>query len=185
VSVHVGQSDHRGQLNVSVNVQQPSGPKHRCMPDIGHERSRKPSAQFWTLCAGAQAISGVCPGVSAWCVCNGGRQWSVSQPHWGPTVVAVGRRSGNKKINAWNLRNPRVVVVVIVTVRGTCSNIMVVEDDDNDLGYFRWLLDYLLLLLARGFSMCTVMWLLDDVADRAWSPAWQSWPRTVGCGLPQ
>ena len=30
VSIHVGQSDHRGQLNVSVNVQQPSGPEHRC-----------------------------------------------------------------------------------------------------------------------------------------------------------
>ena len=38
VSVHVGQSDHRGQLNVSVNVQQPSGPEHR------HRRKLRPNS---------------------------------------------------------------------------------------------------------------------------------------------
>jgi len=48
VFVHVGQSDHRGQLNVSVNVQQPSGPEHRMsLKYAGH----RPRAQSKTVSA--------------------------------------------------------------------------------------------------------------------------------------
>ena len=68
--VHVGQSDHRGQLNVIVNAQQPSGPEHSYVTEVCRTSAtsavedRQRNFERYAL-HGVQATSGVCPGVLA------------------------------------------------------------------------------------------------------------------------